>query len=310
MSAQGKPKAMILVIDDEMIVHQSISRILEAEAYQVDGVLRVDEALERLKKTPYDLVLTDLMIPEKSGMEAVKAIARDYPDMGVVMFTGFPTVDSAVESMKLGSLDYLPKPFTPDELLAVVERSLERIHKIRRERELEDLYAEAEKAIQSSLELKEILNSINENVVRLFKVKGSSLLILNKKNQSLQLASSTGLSEGYLQKGSIDATKSVPEVLQSSEPVVVQADQFESRLQYPEEARREGISTILSCPLKVQEKISGILRLYSPQPRSFSGEELDLLRKFAEQAARAIENALAYGKVRDDLEALQKYVPD
>jgi len=310
MSAQGKPKAMILVIDDEMIVHQSISRILEAEAYQVDGVLRVDEALERLKKTPYDLVLTDLMIPEKSGMEAVKAIARDYPDMGVVMFTGFPTVDSAVESMKLGSLDYLPKPFTPDELLAVVERSLERIHKIRRERELEDLYAEAEKAIQSSLELKEILNSINENVVRLFKVKGSSLLMLNKKNQTLQLASSTGLSEGYLQKGIIDATKSVPEVLKSGEPVMVQADQFESRLQYPEEARREGIFSILSCPLKVQDKISGILRLYSPQSRSFSGEELDLLRKFAEQGARAMENALAYGKVRDDLEALQKYVPE
>ena len=310
MSAQGKPKAMILVIDDEMIVHQSISRILEAEAYQVDGVLRVDEALERLKKTPYDLVLTDLMIPEKSGMEAVKAIARDYPDMGVVMFTGFPTVDSAVESMKLGSLDYLPKPFTPDELLAVVERSLERIHKIRRERELEDLYAEAEKAIQSSLELKEILNSINENVVRLFKVKGSSLLMLNKKNQTLQLASSTGLSEGYLQKGIIDATKSVPEVLKSGEPVMVQADQFESRLQYPEEARREGIFSILSCPLKVQDKISGILRLYSPQSRSFSGEELDLLRKFAEQGTRAIENALAYAKVRDDLEALQKYVPE
>jgi DNA-binding response OmpR family regulator len=310
MSAQGKPKALILVIDDEMIVHQSISRILEAEAYQVDGVLRVDEALERLKKTPYDLVLTDLMIPEKSGMEAVKAIARDYPDMGVVMFTGFPTVDSAVESMKLGSLDYLPKPFTPDELLAVVERSLERIHKIRRERELEDLYAEAEKAIQSSLELKEILNSINENVVRLFKVKGSSLLMLNKKNQTLQLASSTGLSEGYLQKGIIDATKSVPEVLKSGEPVMVQADQFESRLQYPEEARREGIFSILSCPLKVQDKISGILRLYSPQSRSFSGEELDLLRKFAEQGARAIENALAYGKVRDDLEALQKFVPE
>jgi CheY-like chemotaxis protein len=79
MSAQAKPKALILVIDDEMIVHQSISRILEGEGYRVDGVLRVDEALERLKKTPYDLVLTDLMIPEKNGIEAVKAIARDYP---------------------------------------------------------------------------------------------------------------------------------------------------------------------------------------------------------------------------------------
>jgi DNA-binding response OmpR family regulator len=310
MSAQGKPKALILVIDDEMIVHQSISRILEAEGYRVDGVLRVDEALERLKKTPYDLVLTDLMIPEKSGMEAVKAIERDYPEMGVVMFTGFPTVDSAVESMKLGSLDYLPKPFTPDELLTVVDRSLERIQKIRRERELEELYSEAEKAIQSSLELKEILNSINENVVRLFKVKGSSLLILNKKKDTLQLASSLGLSEGYLQKGIIDATKSVPEVLRSSEPLVVQADQFENQLQYPEEARREGISSILSYPLKVQGKISGILRLYSSQPRSFSGEELDLLRKFAEQGTRAIENALAYAKVRNDLEDLQKYIPE
>ena len=310
MSAQAKPKALILVIDDEMIVHQSISRILEAEGYRVDGVLRVDEGLERLRKTPYDLVLTDLMIPEKSGIEAVKAIARDYPELGVVMFTGFPTVDSAVESMKLGSLDYLPKPFTPDELLAVVNRSLDKIYKVRQEKELETLYTEAEKAIQSSLELKEILHSINKSVVRLFKVKGSSLLILNKKNRTLQLASSTGLSEGYLQKGILDATKSVPEVLKSSEPVVVQADQFENQLQYPEEARREGISSILSCPLKVQDTISGILRLYSSQSRSFSEEELDLLRKFAEQSARAIENALAYAKVRDDLEALQKFVPE
>lgn len=310
MSAQGKPKALILVIDDEMIVHQSISRILEAEGHRVDGVLRVDEALERLKKTPYDLVLTDLMIPEKSGMEAVKAIDRDYPDMGVVMFTGFPTVDSAVESMKRGSLDYLPKPFTPDELLAVVNRSLDKIHKLRQERELEALYTEAEKAIQSSLELKEILHSINENVVRLFKVKGSSLLILNKKKETLQLASSTGLSEAYLQKGIIDATKSVPEVLKSNQPVVIQADQFETQLQYPGEARQEGISSILSYPLQTQDRISGILRLYSQQPRSFSREELDLLRKFAEQSARAIENALAYAKVRDDLEALQKFVPE
>ena len=273
MSAQGKPKALILVIDhSQTIVDDSISRILQAEGYRVGGrVLRVDEALERLKKTPYDLVLTDLMIPEKSGMEAVKAIGRDYPDMGVVMFTGFPTVDSAVESMKLGSLDYLPKPFTPDELLAVVDRSLERIRKIRRERELENLYSEAEKAIQSSLELKEILNSINENVVRLFKVKGSSLLILNKKNQTLQLASSTGLSEDDPQKGIIDATKSVPEVLRSSEPVVVEADQFEKHLQYPEEARREGISSILSYPLRVQDTISGICVCTAPNPVRLAG---------------------------------------
>jgi YesN/AraC family two-component response regulator len=302
-------QARILVIDDELIVHQSVSRILSEEGYLVDSALRVDEALERLKQTAYDLVLTDLMIPEKNGMEAVKAVAQHYPDLGVVMFTGYPNVDSAVESMKLGSLDYLPKPFTPDELIQVVKRSLDQVQQNRRERELEQLYEEAEKSIQSSLELKEILQTINENVVKLFKVKGSSLLLLNKKKQTLDLVSSAGLSEGYLGKGLIDATKSVPEVLESGQGVVIEEGQFDSRLQYPEAARQEGIRSILSIPLRVREAVPGILRLYSEQSGSFKADSLQLLEKFADQAARAIENALAYAKVRHDLEELQKFVP-
>lgn len=302
-------QARILVIDDELIVHQSVSRILSEEGYLVDCVLRVDEALDRLKQTAYDLVLTDLMIPEKSGMEAVKAVARDYPDVGVVMFTGYPGVDSAVESMKLGSLDYLPKPFTPDELVQVVRRSLDKVQRARRERELERLYEEAEKSIRSSLELKEILQTINDNVVKLFKVKGSSLLLLNKKQQTFDLVSSSGLSETYLSKGLIDATKSVPEVLESDEGVVIEEAQFDNHLQYPEAAREEGIRSILSIPLRVKEAVPGILRLYSAQPGSFQAATLPLLKKFADQAARAIENALAYAKVRQDLEELQQYVP-
>lgn len=302
-------QARVLVIDDELIVHQSVSRILSEEGYLVDGALRVDEALEKLKQTAYDLVLTDLMIPEKSGMEAVKAVARDHPDLGVVMFTGYPNVDSAVESMKLGSLDYLPKPFTPDELVQVVKRSLDKVHQSRRERELERLYDAAERAIRSSLELKEILQTINENVVKLFQVKGSSLLLLNKKKKTLDLVTSAGLSETYLGKGLIDATKSMPEVLESTRPLIITADQFQARLQYPEEARREGIGGILSLPLKVQDTVIGVLRLYCAHSCGLQKEEEELLRKFAEQGARAIENALAYAKVRGDLEELQKYVP-
>ena len=304
----GAP-ARILVIDDELIVHQSVSRILSEEGFLVDSALRVDEALDRLKKNAYDLVLTDLMIPEKNGLEAVRAVARDYPDLGVVMFTGYPNVDSAVESMKLGSLDYLPKPFTPDELLQVVQRSLDKVLQLRRERERESLFEEAEKSIRSSLELKEILQTINENVVKLFKVKGSSLLLFNKRKQTLDLVSSAGLSEAYLSKGLIDASKSVPEVLESDQAVVIEAAQFDGHLQYPEAARQEGIQSILSIPLKVREAVPGILRLYGGQTGAFPADTLQLLKKFADQAARAIENALAYAKVRQDLEELQKFVP-
>ena len=81
----------------------------------MDAVPRVDQALELLKKKTYDLILTDLMMRGRNGMELVEALALEYPETGIIMFTGHPTVSSAVESIKLGASDYLPKPFTPDE---------------------------------------------------------------------------------------------------------------------------------------------------------------------------------------------------
>jgi DNA-binding NtrC family response regulator len=126
-----------------------------------------DQALDLLAKG-HDLVFADLMMPDRSGMDAVEAVARDHPHTGVVMFTGFATVDSAVASMKLGALDYLPKPFTPEELVQVTEKALDKTWKARRDREIEQTYAQAEKAIASSLDLKEILNLICASVVKLF----------------------------------------------------------------------------------------------------------------------------------------------
>jgi len=309
MNAGGKPKATILVIDDEQIVHESVRRILEEEGYRVDGALRVDQALDMLSKESYDLVLTDLMMPDRSGMEAVEAVARDQPDCGVVMFTGFATVDSAVESMKLGALDYLPKPFTPDELIEVTEKAIKQTAKARRDREIESTYADAEKALTSSLDLKEILNLIGTSVVRLLKVKGASILLYKKTEGILDVASSYGLSDEYLQKGSLDGEKSIPAVLERGETSLIHRADFDSTLQYPAQARKEGIASILSVPLKIDATVLGALRVYSAEERSLSDEEMDLLLKFAEQGARALENAMAYERVRSDIDGLKKGIP-
>ena len=83
MKATGKPKATILVIDDEQIVQESVRRILEEEGYEIDGAMRVDQALDLLARRAYDIVLTDLMMPDKSGMEAVQAVATNHPETGV-----------------------------------------------------------------------------------------------------------------------------------------------------------------------------------------------------------------------------------
>jgi len=309
MNATGEPKATILVIDDEQIVHESVRRILEEEGYKIDGAMRVDQALDRLAEHSYDIVLTDLMMPDRSGMEAVQAIARDHPLTGVVMFTGFATVDSAVESMKLGALDYLPKPFTPEELTEVTERALEKVRRKRHDKEIEKLYSDAETAIKSSLDLQEVLRLICTSVASLFKVKGASVLIHRKKDQVLEMASQHGLSDEYLQKGVLDSQRSVSEIFLSEHPVLIEEVNFDSSLHYPEKARQEGIASILSIPLKLNKTILGVLRIYSAETRVFDDEEMGLLMKFADQGALALENAMAYENVRRDIDGLKKNIP-
>jgi DNA-binding response OmpR family regulator len=309
MDARGKPKATVLVVDDEQIVHESIQRILEAEGYRVVKALRVDQALEELEIEVFDLALTDLMMPERNGMEVVEAIAKKQPEIGVIIFTGFATVDSAVESMKLGALDYLPKPFTPEELIEVTNRALEKTLKSRRVRELDRIYAGAEKALRSSLDLKEILYQICSNIVKLSNAKGSAVFVLRKRDGALELASSCGLSEDYSKKGLIDITKSISEMLESGKPVLVEEADFEARLQYPTDARKEKIISVLSIPLKLDGAVFGALRIYNSDKRRFGEREMDILGRFADQAARALENAVAYERVRADIEGLKKFFP-
>jgi DNA-binding NtrC family response regulator len=118
--SQGK----ILVIDDEQIVLASVQRILEAEGFTVDlspsGKQGRAWALER----PYDLVLSDIRMPEVGGMRVLRDIKRAKPQLPVVIITGYATVASAVQAMKLGATDYVEKPFTPDGLLLAVHGAI------------------------------------------------------------------------------------------------------------------------------------------------------------------------------------------
>ena len=120
------PNPRILVVDDEMIVCESCKRILEEEGYEVDTALSGKEALEKMKENPYDIVITDLKMPEIDGMEVLRTFRREYPDAIVIMITGFSTVETAVEAMKLGAFDYIPKPFTPDEVSIIVKKAIEK----------------------------------------------------------------------------------------------------------------------------------------------------------------------------------------
>ena len=122
----GVSGVRILVVDDEMIVCESCKRILEEEGYEVETALSGKEAFDKMKVSPFDIVITDLKMPGIDGMEVLKTFRKEYPDLIIIMITGFSTVETAVEAMKLGAFDYIPKPFTPDEVSIVVKKAIEK----------------------------------------------------------------------------------------------------------------------------------------------------------------------------------------
>jgi len=114
-----------LVIDDEQIVLDSVSKILTDENYEVDATLFGREGLKQAIEKDYDIVLTDIRMPDIGGMRVLRDVKRAKPSLPVVIITGYASVKSAVQAMKLGAADYIEKPFTPDQLLKAVGAALD-----------------------------------------------------------------------------------------------------------------------------------------------------------------------------------------
>jgi DNA-binding NtrC family response regulator len=117
-------KKKVLAIDDERIVLDSICKILKAENFTVEAFMNGRQGLASAIQNHYDLVLTDLRMPDIGGMRILRDVKRVKPAVPVVMITGFGTVKSAVQAMKLGAAEYLEKPFSPDQLLKSVNTAL------------------------------------------------------------------------------------------------------------------------------------------------------------------------------------------
>jgi len=121
----------ILIVDDEEIVIRSCLRILVAADYEVDTSNDGLEALRKLRENNYDVLILDIKMPKMDGLEVLQRVKEAKPDIDVIMITGLHEIETAVQAMKMGAFDYLPKPFDPDEFQMVVERAFERRNLLR-----------------------------------------------------------------------------------------------------------------------------------------------------------------------------------
>lgn len=116
--------ANILIIDDEEAIQDSCKQVLTKEGYRVYLAADAQEGLSIFRETSIHSVLLDLKLPGKNGMEILPALKKEKPDVPVIIITGFATIESAVEAIKLGAFDYLSKPFSPAELRVIVSKAL------------------------------------------------------------------------------------------------------------------------------------------------------------------------------------------
>jgi DNA-binding NtrC family response regulator len=120
----------VLVVDDEKTVCNSCVKILTQEGYKVDVAMSGKEALNKAKGNRFDAVITDWKMPELDGIEIAQRIKKENPNTAVIMITGYPSVESSIKAIRSGVSDYVPKPFTPEELSDAVVRALTKGHAV------------------------------------------------------------------------------------------------------------------------------------------------------------------------------------
>lgn len=159
-------------------------------------------------------------------------------------------------------------------------------------------------AVNSAGDRESVLNSLVENAAKALGAKGCSLMLLTPDAKTLLRAASWGLSDRYLQKGPLSADRSIAEALQGK-PVAVLDAPRDDRVQYRQEAKQEGIASILSVPMRLRGQIIGVLRVYTGEPRQFSEEEIYFAEAAANLGAIALENARLYESLKKDYEEVR-----
>ena len=150
-----------------------------------------------------------------------------------------------------------------------------------------------------------ILRSMVENVAKALRVKGCSLMLLSPDKKALFHTAAYGLSDWYIKKGRISSDKSLAEALEGKVVAVLHAPE-DDRVQYREEAKKEGIASVLSVPMMLREEIIGVVRVYTAEARHFDLDDMYFVGAVANLGAIALENAKLYHTLRRDYESLRR----
>lgn len=277
------------------VAHEGLS-----DQYYRDGLTPVSKVIASLAGATY-FYSKDVTTDERlDGHEAKKT-------EGIVSLLGVPVMVAERLIGVLAAYTAKAREFSPeaiDFLTALAEQgamAIEHARLVTQLREKTKLFLELAANLNSSLDVKKILHCLSDDIAGFMNVKGASVLLLDETEKNLQFIASSGLSEEYTTRGGgLTVEESVAETL-AGHTIMIEDVAGDERVEHKAEKEKEGIVSILSVPIKTQDKVIGALRLYAGTRRRFSEDEIMLMTAVAHLGGLAIKNASMYLLLEKDM---------
>lgn len=284
----------ILVIDDDPEICDILRQILTPLGYDLTLAENGWLGLQMLQSGQFQVAVLDLMLPDVNGMEVLRRIREERPDIEIIVLTAYGSLESAIQALRLGAYDYVLKPFHADSIGSAVRRAVEKHIMARRLAAIYELTNE----IALSLDVKQVADKVMDIVRRMLPVQRCSLWRVDRERHELycQAAWGTELTQARL---SLDAKGHlVAEAARTARTICApNGGQPSSRA-----AQDSTGCSILVVPLKAKGQAVGVLSVECDGVSAFRADEMQLATILATQAAVAMENARLYQEAQQEIE--------
>lgn len=306
----------ILIVDDEERICQSLTALLNREGYTIESVTDGEAAVSKIDITPYDVILSDIKMPKADGMTVLKKARAKDPEALVVLMTGYASLESAMAAVSAGAYEYILKPVDIEDLKRLIKRAVDKREvdmakrtlmvelseanqRLKREISQKEALYQAALSFSSSEKLDDLLERIVTLAAGVLGAKVGSIMLLEPEGKYLTIRAALGLSREVIESTRLEVGASIAgQAAQDGRPILVKDLETDPRFARASKQKYE-TKSLLCVPLKLGEKVLGVLNLADKKDASFFTEEdLNLLSAFASLASLALSDAQNYQESR------------
>ncbi|HLF86524.1 MAG TPA: HD domain-containing phosphohydrolase [Nitrospiria bacterium] len=300
----------ILIVEDNKDVRDFCADVLRKESFSLRAVDRCADAIRMAESETFDLILTDIKLPDMNGLEFLQTIKKIRHDTSAIIITGYGSAENAINSLKLGVQGFLVKPFSSVELLESVNEILEKARLVKENMRLKLLFPffEVTRSFISDFDLKSLLKTVVAVAKRETRADTVSIMMLHEDTEELTIEAAIGLSPKVIES----AKRKVGErlsgwVAREGKPLIM----IDERLVEPWVSnafiKKDRVSSSICMPLINKNRVIGVLNLSKKRgTKPFTRADVELTGVLCGQAAIAIANLKLYTEVVSKQEEIEK----